>query len=48
VIGALGAAAGYAIYFGLLAGAASVIRTQTGVVIEVCTGSRCWPTARWR
>jgi len=35
VIGALGAAAGYVVYFGLLAGAASVIRTQTGVVIEV-------------
>ena len=34
-IGALGAVAGYAVYFGLLAGVASVIRTQTGVVLEV-------------
>ena len=34
-IGALGAVAGYAVYFGLLTGVASVIRTQTGVVIDV-------------
>jgi len=34
-IGALGAVAGFAIYFGLLAGVASVIRAQTGVVIDI-------------
>ncbi|MSU23667.1 MAG: FtsX-like permease family protein [Opitutus sp.] len=34
-IGALGAVAGYAVYFGLLSGVASVIRTQTGVVLDV-------------
>jgi putative ABC transport system permease protein len=34
-IGALGAAAGFAIYFGLLAGVANLIRAQTGVVLEV-------------
>ena len=35
VIGALGAVAGYAVYFGLLLGVANVIRVQTGVVIDV-------------
>ncbi len=34
-IGALGAVAGYAVYFGLLTGVAEVIRTQTGVVLDV-------------
>ena len=34
-IGALGAALGFAIYFGLLTGVASVIRAQTGVVLDV-------------
>lgn len=34
-IGALGAVVGFAIYFGLLAGVASIIRTQTGVVLEL-------------
>ena len=34
-IGALGAAAGFAVYFALLAGVASVIRAQTGVVLDV-------------
>jgi putative ABC transport system permease protein len=34
-IGALGAAAGYAIYFALFAGVASIIRTQTGVVLDL-------------
>lgn len=34
-IGALGAAVGFAVYFGLLAGVASVIRAQTGVVLEI-------------
>lgn len=35
VIGALGAAAGFAVYVGLFAGVAHVIRVQTGVVLEV-------------
>lgn len=34
-IGALGAVAGYAIYFGLFVGIAALIRAQTGVVLEV-------------
>ncbi|MBI5772071.1 MAG: ABC transporter permease [Verrucomicrobia bacterium] len=34
-IGVLGAAAGFAIYFGLLAGVANLIRAQTGVVLDV-------------
>jgi putative ABC transport system permease protein len=34
-IGVLGALAGYAVYVGLLAGVAEVIRAQTGVVLEV-------------
>jgi putative ABC transport system permease protein len=34
-IGALGAIAGYVVYFGLLGGVAEVIRTQTGVVLDV-------------
>ena len=34
-IGALGAAAGFAVYFGLFAGVAGVVRTQTGVVLEI-------------
>lgn len=34
-IGALGAAVGFAVYFGLFAGVASVIRTQTGVVLDL-------------
>jgi putative ABC transport system permease protein len=34
-IGALGAIAGYAVYFGLLIGVAGVIRAQTGVVIDI-------------
>lgn len=34
-IGALGAVAGYAIYFGLFVGIATLIRAQTGVVLEV-------------
>jgi putative ABC transport system permease protein len=34
-IGALGAAVGFAIYFGLLTGVAGLIRAQTGVVLDV-------------
>lgn len=34
-IGALGAAAGFAVYFGLLAGVAEIIRAQTGVVLDL-------------
>jgi putative ABC transport system permease protein len=34
-IGVLGAVAGFAIYFGLLVGVASLIRAQTGVVLDV-------------
>lgn len=37
-IGALGAAAGFAVYFGLLAGVAEIIRAQTGVVLELSLG----------
>jgi putative ABC transport system permease protein len=37
-IGALGAAAGFAIYFGLLAGVAEIIRAQTGVVLDLSAG----------
>lgn len=37
-IGALGAAAGFAVYFGLFQGVASVIRAQTGVVLSVMDG----------
>ncbi len=35
VIGALGAAAGFAFYFALLAAAANLIRAQTGVVLDL-------------
>jgi len=34
-IGALGALVGFAIYFGLFAGVASVVRAQTGVVLDL-------------
>jgi putative ABC transport system permease protein len=34
-IGALGAAVGFAVYYGLFAGVAQVIRTQTGVVLDL-------------
>ena len=34
-IGLLGAAAGFVVYFGLLAGVAEIIRVQTGVVLDV-------------
>jgi putative ABC transport system permease protein len=34
-IGALGAAAGFAVYFALFAGVAGIIRTQTGVVLDI-------------
>jgi putative ABC transport system permease protein len=34
-IGALGAAMGYAVYFGLFVGVAGVIRAQTGVVLDL-------------
>ncbi|MSU49550.1 MAG: FtsX-like permease family protein [Opitutus sp.] len=34
-IGALGATAGFAVYFGLFAGVAQVIRAQTGVVLDL-------------
>jgi putative ABC transport system permease protein len=34
-IGALGAVAGYAIYFGLFAGVATIVRAQTGVVLDL-------------
>jgi putative ABC transport system permease protein len=34
-IGALGAAVGFAIYFGLFIGVAKVIRAQTGVVLDI-------------
>lgn len=34
-IGAIGAAAGFLVYFGLFAGAAKVIRAQTGVVLDL-------------
>ena len=37
-IGALGAAAGFAVYFGLLTVVAEVIRAQTGVVLDVAEG----------
>ena len=37
-IGALGAVAGFAIYFGLYAGIATLIRAQTGVVLDVMAG----------
>jgi len=37
-IGALGAAVGFAIYFGLLTLVAGVIRAQTGVVLDVTEG----------
>ncbi|MBL9207470.1 MAG: ABC transporter permease [Opitutaceae bacterium] len=38
VIGALGAVLGFAVYFGLLAAVANVIRTQTGVTIDILAG----------
>ena len=34
-IGAIGAVAGFAVYYGLFAGVGSVIRAQTGVVLDV-------------
>jgi putative ABC transport system permease protein len=34
-IGALGAIAGFAIYFGLFAGVAKIVRAQTGVVLDI-------------
>jgi putative ABC transport system permease protein len=34
-IGALGAAVGFAVYYGLFAGVAKVIRAQTGVVLDL-------------
>jgi putative ABC transport system permease protein len=37
-IGALGSAAGFAVYFGLLTVVAAVIRAQTGVVLDVAEG----------
>ncbi len=37
-IGALGSAVGFGIYFGLLTGVASVIRAQTGVVLDTTAG----------
>jgi putative ABC transport system permease protein len=37
-IGALGAAVGFAVYFGLLAGVAEIIRAQTGVVLDLSAG----------
>jgi putative ABC transport system permease protein len=42
-IGVLGSIVGFAVYFGLLAGVASVIRTQTGVVLEVAA----WHPVLW-
>jgi len=38
-IGAIGAIAGFAFYFGLLTAVAGVIRSQTGVVIDVSSGA---------
>lgn len=43
-IGMLGSVAGYVVYFGLLTGVATVIRAQTGVVIEVW---RWQPVLAW-
>lgn len=37
-IGALGAAAGFAIYFGLFIGVAEIVRAQTGVVLDAGAG----------
>lgn len=37
-IGALGAAVGFAVYFGLFAGVAGLIRAQTGVVLDLGAG----------
>lgn len=34
-IGALGAVAGFAVYFGLFAGVANIVRAQTGVVLDI-------------
>ncbi len=34
-IGALGSAVGFVVYFGLFIGVAGVVRTQTGVVLDV-------------
>jgi putative ABC transport system permease protein len=42
-IGALGAVAGWGIYFGLFAGVAGLIRAQTGVVLELTT----WLPVLW-
>lgn len=47
-IGALGSAVGFGIYFGLLTGVASVIRAQTGVVLDTTAGHPVlwiWPLA---
>ena len=38
MIGALGAILGFAVYIALLTGVASVIRTQTGVAIDIMAG----------
>ncbi len=37
-IGAIGAAAGFAIYLGLFAGVAQIIRAETGVVLDISAG----------
>jgi len=37
-IGAVGAVLGFAVYFGLLATVAGIVRTETGVVLEVTAG----------
>jgi putative ABC transport system permease protein len=37
-IGALGAAVGFGVYFGLFYGVAKIVRTQTGVVLDVGAG----------
>ena len=42
-IGALGAVAGFAVYFALFAGVAGVIRAQTGVVLDVAA----WHPVLW-
>jgi putative ABC transport system permease protein len=43
VIGALGAAGGFFVYFGLLAGVAHMIRVQTGVVLDLAV----WQSVLW-
>jgi putative ABC transport system permease protein len=42
-IGALGAVGGFAVYFGLLAGVAQVIREQTGVALDLAV----WEPVLW-